>query len=226
MKKWKAFFSSVLLITVLFSSCSLSRQHVYDPAERVVLSANSSDVRLTSNFDLNLLFAQTVAVVKITSDGEVGTQTLLHVFEDLPPEKRPKVKYTAFEAKVEEVWQGEPTDSKITLHIAGDLNTEVTKPLKGDRLVLFLKCVDGIYYLIDDEYSIFAVNPGAVMYAFGDKDSFTCYDNAPFQDFKESIQDQYDHMPEVYAGICDRIGPLPLGPIAESYMNAESSDDT
>ena len=73
---------------------------------------------------------------------------------------------------------------------------------------------------------MFAVNPGAVMYAFGDEDSFTCYDNDPFKDFKESIQEKYDHMPEVYAGICERAGQLRPGPIAESYMNAESSDDT
>ena len=226
MKRWKALLSCALLFTVLFSSCSLSHQHVYKPEDRVVLSAGNGDSRLEPDFDLNLLAAETIAVVKITSDGEVNTRPIMVGFDSFPPEKRPKITYTAFEAKVEEVWQGEPTDSKITLHILGGLDTEVTKPQKGDRLVLFLKCVDGIYYLIDGEYSIFAVNPGDAMYAFGGLDSFTCYDNDPLKDFKESIQEKYDHMQEIYDDICSVTGPLHTGPIAESYMNAESSDDT
>ena len=64
------------------------------------------------------------------------------------------------------------------------------------------------------------------MYAFGERDSFTCYDNDPSRVFKEAIQEKYDHMQEIYDDICSVTGPLHMGPIAESYMNAESSDDT
>lgn len=222
MKKWKGFLSSVLLIAVLFSSCN--HQHVYDPTERVVLSANSSDVQMAPNFDLNLLVVETIAEVAIVSDGEVHTRPMWG-FDEYPPEERPKLTYTEFEVSVKEVWQGESIPQNITLHILGDLDTEVTKPQKGDQLVLFLKCVDGIYYLIDYEYSIFAINPGDTMYAFGDKESFICYDNDSSSDFREAIQEKYNHIGSIYEKLGDKISKSSIGPIAETYMNSVSSDD-
>ena len=136
MKKWKAFLGGMLLLIILFASCSSQHQNVYDPEKRVVLSANNGDARLEPDFDLNLLAAETIAAVKITSDGAANTRPIMVGFDEYPPEKRPKITYTAFEADVEEVWYGESTNQKITLHILGGLDTEVTKPQKGDRLVL------------------------------------------------------------------------------------------
>ena len=97
------------------------------------------------------------------------------------------------------VWQGEEDRDTVTLSILGGHDSGVTKPLENDELVLFLKieAETGIYYLIDEEYSMFAVNPDGTMYAFASMDEFTAYDGMKADDFRAEIQSKLDNAPEL-----------------------------
>ncbi len=93
--------------------------------------------------------------------------------------------------------------------IRGGLDSGVTKPLENDELVLFLKieAETGIYYLIDEEYSMFAVNPDGTMYAFADMDEFTAYDGMEADDFRAEIQSKLDNAPELAEDVSGTLNP-------------------
>lgn len=207
-----------LCIATMLMGCNSLNNKVYIPENRVVLSRSLDGSRLEPNFDYNLLWSEVIVEATITTDGVENVRPISEGFEEIPMEERPQIAYTSYEASVLNVWQGELTTDTFTLHILGNLDTAVTKPLKDDQLVLFLKydADNNAYCLVDYEYSMFAVNSGSTMYAFGDLDSFTCYDNKPVESFKAAIQEKYNCIDEIYNNA--NLPPQVIRSIARDYL--------
>ena len=163
-------------------------RHTYLPEERV--PRYSQVMRLKPDFDLQLLWSDAVLRVKVEDS---GTEREAFSGSGVP------IGATDFQIKILEVWQGEEDRDTVTLSIRGGHDSGVTKPLENDELVLFLKieAETGIYYLVDEEYSMFAVNPDGTMYAFADMDEFTAYDGMEADDFRAEIQSKLDNAPEL-----------------------------
>ncbi len=196
----KKMILTLFLLMVSLVGCMPSQQHVYRSEERVVLSDMLQQSRLKPDFDLQLLQSDIVLQAKVEDEG-TEREVVSNSGRD--------VILTDYSLEVLNVWQGEEDRDTVTLSILGGHDSGVTKPLKNDELVLFLK-IDpetGIYYLIDYEYSMFAVNPDGTMYAFASMDEFTVFDGMEVDDFQAEIQSKLDNAPEIveeYEGI----GPL------------------
>lgn len=181
---------------LMLTSCGEKERHVYVPEERVVLSEDFNQSRLRPNFDMQLLWSDVVVRVKVLND---GTETYRYK-DSGNPDNPVQILATTYNLKVEEVWQGEVSDPKISLIIRGGRDSGVTKPLKNDELVLFLRydSEEDAYGLIDYEYSIFAVNPDETMYAFGNESTFTTYDSDSVDHFYQQIQERLDDADALY----------------------------
>ena len=149
---------------------------------------------------MQLLWSDAVLRVKVEDS---GTEREAFSGSGIP------IRATGFQVKILEVWQGEEDRDTVTLTIRGGLDSGVTKPLENDELVLFLKieAETGIYYLIDEEYSMFAVNPDGTMYAFADMDEFTAYDGMEADDFRAEIQSKLDNAPELAEEVSGTLNP-------------------
>ena len=172
----KKIILAILLLSASLMGCASEQRHTYLPEDRPALSDHSSQLRLKPDFDLQLLWSDAVLRVKVEDS---GTEREAFSGSGIP------IRATDYQVKILEVWHG--------------LDSGVTKPLENDELVLFLKieAETGIYYLIDEEYSMFAVNPDGTMYAFADMDEFTAYDGMEADDFRAEIQSKLDNAPEI-----------------------------
>lgn len=196
----KKIILAILLLSASLMGCASEQRHTYLPEDRVVLSDNSSQLRLKPDFDLQLLWSDAVLRVKVEDS---GTEREAFSGSGIP------IRATDFQVKILEVWQGEEDRDTVTLTIRGGLDSGVTKPLENDELVLFLKieAETGIYYLIDEEYSMFAVNPDGTMYAFADMDEFTAYDGMEADDFRAEIQSKLENAPELAEEVSGTLNP-------------------
>lgn len=177
-------------------SCAEKERHIYLPEERVVLSETLNQSRLRPNFDMQLLWSDVVVRAEVLNDGAEGYR-----YKDSgDPDNPIKILATTYRLKVQEVWQGEVSDQNISLVIRGGKDGDVTKPLKNDNLVLFLRYdpEEDAYGLIDYEYSMFAVNPDETMYAFGNEGTFTAYDMNLVYSFQSMVQERLNDADSIY----------------------------
>ena len=196
----KKIILAILLLSASLMGCASEQRHTYLPEDRPALSDHSSQLRLKPDFDLQLLWSDAVLRVKVEDS---GTEREAFSGSGIP------IRATDFQVKILEVWQGEEDRDTVTLSIRGGLDSGVTKPLENDELVLFLKieAETGIYYLIDEEYSMFAVNPDGTMYAFADMDEFTAYDGMEADDFRAEIQSKLENAPELAEEVSGTLNP-------------------
>ena len=186
----KKIILAILLLSASLMGCASEQRHTYLPEDRPAFSEDSSQLRLKPDFEWQLLRSDAILQVKVV-DG--GTE------REVVSNSGRNVLLTDYSLEVLHVWQGEEDRDTVTLSIRGGHDSGVTKPLENDELVLFLKieAETGIYYLIDEEYSMFAVNPDGTMYAFASMDEFTAYDGMEADDFQAEIQSKLDNAPEL-----------------------------
>ena len=67
--------------------------------------------------------------------------------------------YTRFTVSVDEIWYGEEDARTITLTMPGLPGSYYNKPVKNDRVVLFLGGKEGNYSAVYNTYCVFVVNP-------------------------------------------------------------------
>lgn len=185
MKK-KLFIVLLIILTFTFVACN-NTQHVYDPADRVVLSSENQSLRMFApGLDTNVALADLIAVVEVKDNGRESTYIL---GEDLEERWQIPVTNTHYTFEVKDIWHGEVEETELEVVLAGGKGYGCTKPYQNDQLIVFMsKRQDGLYILVDDEHSMFAINPpDGTLYSFSNKEDLTCYDSCSPDDLKMAI---------------------------------------
>ena len=212
----KAFYIAALLlfVTVIaflnFSHPYDPNRHQYDPTTREVLSEtymSASDGMMLPEIPAEHLLRSTVAAAdiviegRIKNDGEIGT---LYIGD---PETSYPFTYTEFLVDVRKVWYGELTKGTIPLRILGTPTSVMSKPQKGDELILFLSLDISIddpserWYSLatGSEQSMFAINPpDNRLYAFDNQDGSTVFDDKEVNVLKSAIEDAVESLSTVH----------------------------
>lgn len=186
----KRFLSVIMAIVIglplmfALASCS-EKRHVYDYADRVVLSDNIHSMKLfPSCLETSVGLADAVAVVKVLNAGDEQS-------EKADPGSELVFWRTSYSLQVLETWYGNIDQDTIRLDIAGTKDTWCTKPYKNDRLIVFIDYIEdgGFYVLTDDEHSMFAINPpDDSLYAFSNISGLTAMDKKQSADLKAEIE--------------------------------------
>ena len=217
----KVFYIAALFLfaaTVVLISCGSydSNRHQYDPENKIVLSnfvekPDYSDAYMPNPEIPDAYFPRWITAScdviltgKVLTDGQEG---IMRVGYD----RQFAMTYTDFTVRVRDVWFGETYENEktITLRVEGGLDSSVTKPQKGDELVLFLALdvyLDSYsdYILLEEgspthwyahspsgsEQGILAINPpDDTLYSFSDHPVMSSFDGKDPETLKSAIED-------------------------------------
>ena len=207
----------VVLLSVLLDPTRQydPNRHQYDPENKIVLSnfvekpdysdAYMPNPEVPDAYFLRWITASCDVILtgKVLTDGQEG---IMYIGS---PDNSPPFPYTDFTVHVRDVWFGETYENEktITLRIEGNLNSIVTKPQKGDELVLFLALdvyleshnvtlEEGSpthWYALTtsgNEESILAINPpNDTLYSFSDHPVMSSFDGEGPETLKSAIED-------------------------------------
>jgi len=187
----------LVLITVLTLTACGGR-HRYDTAERAVQSDGYLKL-FASGMTTNLAMADLIAVIRVTDETEIPYEDDTS-FSDM--------RYTC---EILEKWYGEEDADTLQLFITGGKEYGCTKPHVKDELILFMsRTKDGTYVLVDDECSMFAINPPSdMLYAFSSV--FRDFDGKSPYALKEAIPEAAERI----AGEMDKWN----GYLGDVYLN-------
>lgn len=217
---------TVFLLCWLFGG-NAPAQHTYRPEDRIVL--HGSECRIAGpDLDSNVFGADLIVDAAVVTNGALHARPYRDREARPLPEKYPMIIYTEYTLSVKEVWYGE-CEPNLTLHISGFMNgsvwstVKVPKPQRNDRLILFLEYdpyVPDIYYLVDDEYSMLAVNPDGTLYPFGWTGDPACCDGSRPADLRAAVRERVEHFDELWK-YYDHFADLLAGKLAKDYLTAQ-----
>ena len=145
MKRMKKIILAILLLSAILMGCASGKGRLPIRTDRIAYPWSQAMMIHAPGLELNTCLAELIAEVEICSDRQTDRYTLSGEVPVTVTGKR----------------GGSVDGDAVDAQIRGGLDSGVTRLLENDELVLFLKieAETGIYYLIDEEYSMFAVNP-------------------------------------------------------------------
>lgn len=227
-------FIVILCTIIVISGCSTQNpynpsRHQYQVADRVVLSkADSIEDASYLSLPEDALLLSSVAsdaiiIGSVQDSGTVITRPLSESTAGL------FYTTTTYQVQVLDVWYGDMDQNEMELLIRGDLETAVTKPLKDDVLVLFLRKYedDSPYQLATgDELSMYAINPpDNILYSFSDAPDTTVFDNQSENSLKKAIKSKLKEFKKLthYTSRIGRMGEQYLSPELSALFYGDSS---
>lgn len=187
----------VMGVLVLCTACGKNapdlERHPYTEEEKIQLSSNGGYDVYNPGLEANCILSDLV-IEGIILDGAVTDEA--HSFIGSGTSKKSfAYTYTDIPVWVDNVLYGGVSEDVITLRLAGDETSLVTKPRVGDQLILFLAYNEDmdVYNACCLEGSMFIKNPpDDTVFTFSNMPVFSKFDGEPFDSFKQEIAKTYE----------------------------------
>ena len=167
------------------------RENCSDVAEQPDKAKSASSFTIDDPLQYFALDADVIVTATILSNGTEEDYLFLEDWVDGPIYTR-----TFYDMRINDVWFGEAKEGEsVNLAVFGGLDWGVSKPHKGDELILMLYYMENenCYRISGGELGIFAINPPTdTLYAFSPIDETVQFDgedpNVLYKVIKEKLE--------------------------------------